>query len=168
MEAKQMARYFRLDEKRLEQAIKEMEYNLAMENYARCADTWQGAWGTRDAILEMPLGELTNEGIAGFVWAWNAKHMIKTADIDKHDRFNAQGLEGKVIIETIMLIDVCCLDHVLGIPCPNKSGYALVRQFAEWHFQDSIPRAPCPLPGVGAASVVFHSKVIFHFLDRLL
>ena len=95
-----MARYFRLDEKRLEQAIKEMEYNLAMENYARCADTWQGAWGTRDAILEMPLGELTNEGIAGFVWAWNAKHMIKTADISDHDRFNAQGLEGKVIIET--------------------------------------------------------------------
>jgi len=95
-----MTRYFRLDEKRLEQAIKEMEYNLAMENYTRCADTWQQTWGTRDAILEMPLGELTNEGIAGFVWAWNAKHMIKTADISENDRFNAQGLEGKVIIET--------------------------------------------------------------------
>lgn len=49
----------------------------------------------RTARLEFPLGELMNPGIAGFVWTWHLKDVLRNARIERHDRFNANGLEGK-------------------------------------------------------------------------
>lgn len=63
-------------------------------------DAWHAAKGFRAARLEFPLGELTNENISGFVWAWHAQDRIRIKDIQPTDSFNAQGLEGKVAVET--------------------------------------------------------------------
>ena len=54
------------------------------------------------AWVEFPLGELTNRNIAGFVGVWASKGLIKDYPIDKTDRFNAQGLEGKIRIATTL------------------------------------------------------------------
>lgn len=56
-----------------------------------------------DARLEFPLGELTNPKIAGFVWAWGMKRVIYNERIRKGDRFNAQGLEGKAVVNTTFI-----------------------------------------------------------------
>ena len=48
--------------------------------------------------MEMPLGELANPKLAGFVWALGAKGITpETGEITNKNSFNAQGLEGKVI-----------------------------------------------------------------------
>ena len=52
------------------------------------------------ARFEAPLGELVSS-LAGFAWAWKLQGFVpKIAPITKTDRFNAQGLEGKIVIET--------------------------------------------------------------------
>ena len=61
---------------------------------------WCDEMGSRKAIVEFPTGELMNERIKGFVWAWGMRGIVQTASIEKADRFNANGLEGKVCIET--------------------------------------------------------------------
>lgn len=51
--------------------------------------------------IHIPLGELFNPKIEGFVWAWRLSGCLnKVHPITGKDRFNAQGLEGKVIIPT--------------------------------------------------------------------
>lgn len=65
---------------------------------------WCDSMGDRDAVIEMPTGELMNERIAGFAWAWASKGRIEDAPIEKGDRFNAQGLEGKVRIRTTLTV----------------------------------------------------------------
>ena len=54
------------------------------------------------ARLEFPLGELTNPRIAGFLWAWQRQSQLTTARITASDRFNANGLEGKCIVKTLL------------------------------------------------------------------
>ena len=54
----------------------------------------------RQAVFQCPLGEWIDT-LQGFAWAYRLKHGInpKVHSIDKFDRFNAQGLEGKISIE---------------------------------------------------------------------
>jgi hypothetical protein len=65
---------------------------------------WADSYGDRDAVIEMPTGELMNERIRGFAWAWASKGRIQDAPIEKSDRFNANGLEGKVIVRTTLTV----------------------------------------------------------------
>lgn len=52
------------------------------------------------ATVSLPLGELLNERISGFVTVWRMKGLVdQPGPITSADRFNAQGLEGKVVIE---------------------------------------------------------------------
>lgn len=54
------------------------------------------------AWLEFPLGEITNPGIAGFVLAWGLQRAIRATSISSRDQFDAQGLEGKCVVETLL------------------------------------------------------------------
>ena len=54
------------------------------------------------ARLEFPLGELTNPRITGFLWAWQMQGQLTTARITASDRFNANGLEGKCVVSTLL------------------------------------------------------------------
>ena len=65
-------------------------------------DKWATDKGDSPVLLEFPLGELMNPGIAGFLWAWKLQGKIQTHAIEPGDRFNAQGLEGKVRIRTTL------------------------------------------------------------------
>ena len=56
----------------------------------------------RPARLEFPLGELMNERIAGFLWAWHMQGKLKTARIGRDDRFEANGLEGKCVVRSVL------------------------------------------------------------------
>ena len=65
--------------------------------------------GLASARLEMPLGELTNEKIAGHILGLkmkygNLRNWLQTKWIEKSDKFNAQKLEGKVVISNIPLL----------------------------------------------------------------
>jgi len=62
-------------------------------------DRWLEAYGNAPARLEFPLGELMNPKILGSVWAWDLTGAVQTDGITKHDRFDAQGIEGKAVIE---------------------------------------------------------------------
>jgi hypothetical protein len=55
------------------------------------------------ARIEFPAGELMNPEIAGYVWAWKMQGVIVTDGLSKADGFNAQGLEGKVVIHDARL-----------------------------------------------------------------
>jgi hypothetical protein len=55
---------------------------------------------TIDCIVEFPLGELI-DNLAGLTWAWKMKGIDLTPiPITDKDRFDAQGLEGKIRIHT--------------------------------------------------------------------
>lgn len=54
------------------------------------------------ARLEFPLGEITNPDIAGFILAWALQAAIRTTSIAAKDQFDAQGLEGKCVINTLL------------------------------------------------------------------
>jgi hypothetical protein len=58
-------------------------------------DAWERQCGQRETWVEFPLGELTNPAIAGFVWTWALSRRLTTHAIQRGDRFDAQGLEGK-------------------------------------------------------------------------
>lgn len=83
----------------LQQAFAEMEQaNKSPQTWKR----WHTLYGQKPARLEFPLGELMNEQIRGFVWAWGLLGKIETAAITKTDRFAAQGIEGKAVIHTTL------------------------------------------------------------------
>jgi len=53
----------------------------------------------RRVKFECPVGELI-DALAGFAWAWKMKGKLSDVlPIGERDRFDAQGLEGKVSIE---------------------------------------------------------------------
>ncbi len=66
-------------------------------------DRWLTAEGNGRARLEFPLGELLNERIRGFAWAWAADGALQTDGITAGDRFDAQGLEGKAVVEVSLV-----------------------------------------------------------------
>jgi hypothetical protein len=65
----------------------------------------------KNCYLHIPLGELTNDAIAGFLIAWKMRGAIVTSGIDGWERFNAQGLEGKAIVKTHLTSAlIACID----------------------------------------------------------
>jgi hypothetical protein len=56
------------------------------------------------AQIEFPLGELTNPAIQPLILIWSSQNAIRLARIQKKDQFDAQGLEGKCIVSTTVLI----------------------------------------------------------------
>jgi hypothetical protein len=51
----------------------------------------------KPVLFECPLGEAIGS-LAGFAWVWRMKGLLQAKPIVESDRFNAQGLEGKVSI----------------------------------------------------------------------
>jgi hypothetical protein len=62
-------------------------------------DRWLKAYGDAPARLEFPLGELMNERIRGFVWAWAIWGLVQTEAITARDGFDEQGIEGKAVVQ---------------------------------------------------------------------
>ena len=61
---------------------------------------WYDAQGGKTVAIEFPSGELFNEGIRGYIIAWRMIGKLQNLPIDSTDRFNAQGLEGKIRVHT--------------------------------------------------------------------
>jgi len=55
------------------------------------------------AHLEFPIGEMLNEKIRGFIFAWKLQNCLTIMPIERIDRFNAQGLEGKIRVMTSLI-----------------------------------------------------------------
>jgi len=92
-------------------------------------DRWLEAHGDAPARLEFPLGELMNEKILGFVWAWAMNGAVQTEGITAQDRFDAQGIEGKAVVEvqfvTALLVARDLPAHrvaVYALTCSHKGG----------------------------------------------
>lgn len=83
--------------------VKQM-HSLAVCGQSELWIKWANEQGDKPAIVEFPCGELFNESIAGFLWAWKMKGIIETCAIEKKDRFNANGLEGKVKVTTTLTV----------------------------------------------------------------
>ncbi len=86
----------------LQAAIRALEEaaSAQLDGHPGAWDRWYTDHGCKPARLEFPLGELFNERIRGSVWAWAMTGAVTTANLTKSDGFNAQGLEGKAVIET--------------------------------------------------------------------
>ena len=63
------------------------------------SNRWLATYGNAPARLEFPLGELLNPKILGSVWAWALTGAVQTDGITKGDGFDAQGIEGKAVLE---------------------------------------------------------------------
>lgn len=83
----------------LKQALAEMgQANKSSQAWER----WYALYGRKPARLEFPLGELMNPEIRGFVLTWGLQGKVKTAAITRRDKFAAQGIEGKAVIDTTL------------------------------------------------------------------
>ncbi len=96
----------RLTERELQATINRAEAASAahLDGDRGAFDRWLDREGNRPARLEFPLGELQNEAIRGYVWAWKMRGLIATAGLSKGDGFAAQGLEGKAVIGDLDLV----------------------------------------------------------------
>ncbi len=52
--------------------------------------------------VTMPLGELLNPNLAGYVWAWRLKGCVHPEPITERHRFNANGLEGCFTLDQML------------------------------------------------------------------
>ena len=95
----------RLAEPQLGAAIARMEAASAadLDGDHGAFDRWLAVEGNAPARLELPLGELLNERIRGFAWAWATDGAVQTDGIATGDRFDAQGLEGKAVVEVSLV-----------------------------------------------------------------
>lgn len=66
-------------------------------------NAWYAEANQVSVRIEMPAGELTNQLITGYIWAWGAQKRIETAPITGKDTFAAQGLEGKAVVRGVAL-----------------------------------------------------------------
>ena len=83
------------------------ELQEAMHRAANAAPADWDAWLARydqPARLELAGGEIMNPGIEGFVFAWRMTGRAKPAALTLTDRLNAQGLEGKLVIQTSLVL----------------------------------------------------------------
>lgn len=90
-----------LTEKEIAMMLLELE-----EAGGKGESAWNRVWNQytqRKALLEFPLGEVMNPKISGYAWAWNMRKILKTKAITEKDRFEAQGLEGKVSVQIPLL-----------------------------------------------------------------
>jgi hypothetical protein len=96
----------RLTGPRLRAAVARMEAASAahLDGDRGAFDRWLAAEGNASARLEFPLGELLNERIGGFAWAWARNGAVQTDGISSGDRFDAQGLEGKAVVEVPLVV----------------------------------------------------------------
>ena len=89
-------------------------------------DRWLRDEGDLPARVEFPLGELMNPNITGFVWAWSTNREIRIEGITKRDRFNAQGIEGKAVVEvslaTALLVARDLPRHRIAVYANGVSG----------------------------------------------
>lgn len=92
-----------LTAKELNAIVSELDRANAQENPVKAVNAFVAKYADVSARIEFPLGELMNDRIAGYVWAWKMRGMIRTAPISNSDQFNAQGLEGKCAVETDFL-----------------------------------------------------------------
>jgi hypothetical protein len=99
------ARRRRLSASQLQAAIARMEGASAahLDGDRGAFDRWLAAEGHAPARLELPLGELLDEHIGGFAWAWARNGAVRTEGITAGDRFDAQGLEGKAVVEVSLV-----------------------------------------------------------------
>lgn len=77
------------------------EMTAAAQNGREAFERWLDEHD-RPAILEFPGGELFCSGIRGFLWAWRLKNALSVGRLQKGDRFDANGLEGKISVETTL------------------------------------------------------------------
>ena len=56
-------------------------------------------WYRQKVFLEFPLGEIAKDMLTTITLIGTKKQQYKTLPIEKNDRFNAQGLEGKMQVE---------------------------------------------------------------------
>ena len=90
----------RLTDTRVTQLLAHMETLLA---HPATSDEWYAQYDHgQGARIEFPSGEIMNPAIAGFVWAWGMQKRVESQRIETGDRFNANGLEGKVSIDTTL------------------------------------------------------------------
>jgi len=89
-------KFKKLSEAKVLALIAEMEAAALPDKW----DDWHKAHASQEAMIEFPLGELFNPDIAGFLFAWKLQNRIVTVGIEKSDKFNAQGLEGKCQVVT--------------------------------------------------------------------
>jgi len=77
----------------------------------------------KGAVFEAPLGEWIGN-LAGFAWAWKMRgDDVPILPLTKTDRFNAQGLEGKVRIETNLATAI-----VMAVQCDENRRVVYVRK----------------------------------------
>ena len=69
-----------------------------------------------DARIDLPLGELCNPRMAGWIWGWRlAGRSFITGEISKNHQFDAQGLEGMVSISGIALTQALLVSDETGL-----------------------------------------------------
>ncbi len=103
-----------LQQKDVDKYQQEIDHTLQQTNYVQQWEVLHRKLSNIDAILYLPLGEIANPKISGFVWAWNMQHRLgEPEDITEKDRFNAQGLEGKIKINCCTLMDALTIVRYL-------------------------------------------------------
>ena len=87
--------------------VKELlvKVKTAANNYKSFSGIYE-EFHKKPAKFFVPCGELANKNIAGFVWALNMKNQISAPmRITEKDKFEAQGIEGKVEFLNVDLMD---------------------------------------------------------------
>ncbi|MHC4072767.1 MAG: hypothetical protein ACYTGS_12175 [Planctomycetota bacterium] len=90
-----------LTHKETKQLVEDMERAALPQTW----DAWHKA-NNRPAIVYFPAGELMNDAILGFIWAWKMKDrivLVPPSEQDKISGLNSNGLEGLIQVET----DLC-------------------------------------------------------------
>lgn len=91
----------RLSEKVILSLISEIE-----EASSKGWEVWSQFYDshTEEVELSFPSGELFNKQISGFMWIWAIQNRIKHRfDLIKSDRFSAQGLEGRSLVNVSLI-----------------------------------------------------------------
>ena len=86
-------------------------------------DPWHRA-NNREAIVYLPCGEIMNEGIRGFVWAWHMQNRIvhvPTSEQSKIGGLNANGLEGLISVETDLCVALLVFRELAPHRCRIKA-----------------------------------------------
>jgi hypothetical protein len=86
----------KLSEQEIKDMLRFLE-NLTFESFQKLDFLYHKAW------VEFPLGEIFNPRIAVYVTYWHFSGRLKVSPITGKERFDAQGLEGKAVIQTDLL-----------------------------------------------------------------
>lgn len=70
--------------------------------------------------LELIVDELWNKNIRGYLWAWNLQNAIKQAAITKDDKFNVNGLIGKIVVNTSIITALLVSREISKYHCQIK------------------------------------------------